>query len=333
MTARFVIATVCAAAGLLAALPASAACSLKTNQIPVTMRGLRPMVSAKVNGQKGDFLLDSGSFINSLNGKFAGQLKLKPLGVRETGTLLDVPADTAIQGVAGAITLNGLVKADKFELEGGGVFKDVGFMATSNFTEAEGLIGQAFLKSVDVEYDLQGGVVRLAKAQGCQGANMAYWAKDGQAISVLPLEWIDRDRPMTQAAVYVNGVRLRATFDTGAGWSFITESAAARAGVRTSDPGVVGLRAGRGLDGRFNAWEGTFASIKVGDEEIKNAPLEIGESATNAFDVLIGADFFLSHHIYVANSQDKIYFTYSGGPVFQARPPPTAKTAQAAVQK
>jgi tetratricopeptide (TPR) repeat protein len=32
--------------------------------------------------------------------------------------------------------------------------------------------------------------------------------------------------------------------------------------------------------------------------------------------MLIGADFFLSHRIYVANSQHKLYFTYNGGPVF-----------------
>ncbi len=32
--------------------------------------------------------------------------------------------------------------------------------------------------------------------------------------------------------------------------------------------------------------------------------------------MLIGADFFLSHRIYVASSQHKLFFTYNGGPVF-----------------
>lgn len=32
--------------------------------------------------------------------------------------------------------------------------------------------------------------------------------------------------------------------------------------------------------------------------------------------MLIGADFFLSHRIYVASSQGKLYCTYNGGPVF-----------------
>jgi tetratricopeptide (TPR) repeat protein len=32
--------------------------------------------------------------------------------------------------------------------------------------------------------------------------------------------------------------------------------------------------------------------------------------------MLIGADFFLSHHILVSNSQRRLFFTYNGGPVF-----------------
>jgi tetratricopeptide (TPR) repeat protein len=36
--------------------------------------------------------------------------------------------------------------------------------------------------------------------------------------------------------------------------------------------------------------------------------------------MLIGADFFLSHHVYVANGQHKMYFSYNGGPVFNLKP-------------
>jgi len=32
--------------------------------------------------------------------------------------------------------------------------------------------------------------------------------------------------------------------------------------------------------------------------------------------MLLGADFFMSHRIYVANGRRMIYFTYNGGPVF-----------------
>ena len=36
--------------------------------------------------------------------------------------------------------------------------------------------------------------------------------------------------------------------------------------------------------------------------------------------MLIGADFFLSHHVYVANASRHMYFTYDGGPVFDVAP-------------
>jgi tetratricopeptide (TPR) repeat protein len=36
--------------------------------------------------------------------------------------------------------------------------------------------------------------------------------------------------------------------------------------------------------------------------------------------MLIGADFFLSHRIYVAGKQHKLFFTYNGGPVFNLKP-------------
>jgi len=36
--------------------------------------------------------------------------------------------------------------------------------------------------------------------------------------------------------------------------------------------------------------------------------------------MLIGADFFLSHRVYVASSQNRLYFTYNGGPVFDLSP-------------
>jgi hypothetical protein len=81
----------------------------------------------------------------------------------------------------------------------------------------------------------------------------------------------------------------------------------------------------------IKTWVGRFASVKIGDEEIKNTQLSIGDSYGDAdFDVLIGADFFLAHRVYVANSQRKLYFTYSGGPVFHVPPPDEAAASDEA---
>ena len=157
---------------------------------------------------------------------------------------------------------------------------------------------------------------------------MVYWAKDGQAYSKLSMAWRDRTDHHTVADIYINGQKMQATFDTGAPVSFITEAAADRAGVKVTDPGVVPAGTAGGIDGQFDAWVGTFAQVQIGDEKISNARLEIGRSKAKAFDVLLGADFFQSHHVYVSNNQSKIFFAYEGGLPFKAAAlPPTRPSA------
>jgi hypothetical protein len=73
----------------------------------------------------------------------------------------------------------------------------------------------------------------------------------------------------------------------------------------------------KGVDqARVKTWLGRFKSVKIGDEDIQNGLLRIGNTDASYFDVLIGPDFFMSHHVYVANRQRKLYFSYEGGPVF-----------------
>ena len=328
MLPRLAIAAACVAAGLMPALPASAACTIKgALPIAVTMKGPRAFVSIKINGKEGQFFIDSGSAFNGINSKFAAEQKLKPItnGGNEGETRVAEAAGATITGVAGQEARNGWVLAPQVEFVGA-TFRNLAFLASDRFGGEDGLIGQPMLKQFDVEYDLTDGVIRLVKPDGCKGVDIVYWAKDGMPYSKIPLDTSDqRDHPMTKSIVFVNGVRMRATFDTGSPYTFITDKAAARAGVKTTDPNVTSAGEAKGMDGAVKAWVGVFKSVKVGDEEIQNAPLEIGASDAD-LDMLIGADFFLSHHVYVANSQDQLYFAYTGGPVFRARTPPKATT-------
>jgi len=190
-----------------------------------------------------------------------------------------------------------------------------------------GLLGQNFLHFADVEYDLGQGVVRLMKAEDCRKAFLAYWVGKSMPYSVIDLvpapalssgttgKTIRLSPALGSASV--NGTEIRVLFDTGAAQSILSLKAAARAGIKPESPGVVSAGASHGI-GRstFASYVAPFSSFKVGDEEIKNTRLRIGDIDLPNADMLIGADFFLSHRIYVANSQNKLYFTYQGGPVF-----------------
>ena len=106
-------------------------------------------------------------------------------------------------------------------------------------------------------------------------------------------------------------------FDTGAPTSVLTLMAARRAGVTPSSTGVVSAGIGGGVGrGGYPTWVGPFASFKIGGEETSNTRLRFGDLTLGDIDMLLGMDFFLSHHIYVSKAQHRLYFTYNGGPVF-----------------
>ena len=90
-----------------------------------------------------------------------------------------------------------------------------------------------------------------------------------------------------------------------------------KAGLKVDSPGVVpaGETFGFGRS-TVRTYIAPVSVFKIGDEEIRNTRLRWGRWDLPDTDMLIGADFFLSHHIYVANGQNKLYFSYNGGPVF-----------------
>jgi len=304
-------------AALLAPLGAHAACHLTTAEAPVTMQGLRPLVEAKIDGKPVTLLLDSGAFGSSLTASYATREKLQPMAAKAIGTLVPGSASTLTTGVKGHLTDTGIVIAPTFEFAGS-VFPNVKFLTIRDLGDGvSGLLGQNLLHTSDNEYDLKDGMLRLVRPSDCETTQLAYWATPGMSYSMVPLESEGHLTGHTIAKVTINGQEMRAIFDTGADRSFITRRAAGRAGVKITDAGVKEAGESHGTDGDVKTWVAAFASIKIGDEEIKNGKLSIGESVNNDFDVLIGADFFMAHHVYVANSQRKLYFTYSGGPVFR----------------
>ena len=68
-----------------------------------------------------------------------------------------------------------------------------------------------------------------------------------------------------------------------------------------------------------------FDELNIGGEIIKNARLNVSDIELmpngSPADLLLGADFFLSHRLYVAALQHKLYFTYNGGRVFDLGAP------------
>jgi tetratricopeptide (TPR) repeat protein len=59
------------------------------------------------------------------------------------------------------------------------------------------------------------------------------------------------------------------------------------------------------------------SAFKIGDnEEVKNTRIRVAGIRLSNADMLVGADFFLSHRVFVSNTQHRLYLTYNGGAVF-----------------
>lgn len=299
------------AAALLAGGSAQAACQLeRLVELPVTMAGLRPTIPVQINGTDAVLAIDSGSFFGILSPAAALQLHL-PLG--------PAPDHLQIAGLGGFMSYS---VARVAHLRLGDVdLKDMDFVVGGNQVgaNAQGLLGANVLNNADVEYDLADGVVRLMRPKGCGRDTLAYWSA-GKPYSMIGLASAG---PLSapRATAFLNGKRIQVLFDTGSPMSLLSLRAARRAGFSTTGPDVVpgGYSYGVG-QGTVPTWIARFESFKLGDEEVRNTRLRVADLGNAPFDMLIGTDFFLAHHLYVANSQQRLYFTYNGGPVFNLAP-------------
>ncbi len=308
----------CIAAGYSA--QAGANCVLdKRVELPITMSGLRPTIDVQFNGNPATLVLDSGAFYSMISRATAAQFGLK---------LEPAPFGFRIMGVGGS-TDTSLTTVKDFGLLGITVHNVVFFVGGSEAGGGSGLLGQNLLEFFDVEYDLSHGAVRLFKTNGCGKAVLAYWATPDQPYSLVHINGIDPHNPHTTGDAYLNGKEIRVMFDTGAYNSVLSLKAAERAGMKLDSPRVVeaGLTHGIGRT-MIKTYLAYFDTFKIGDgEEIKNARLRVGEIGLNDADMLLGADFFISHRVFVSNSERKAFITYNGGPVFNLSKTPQVAAA------
>ena len=299
-----------ALAAVLISSKADAGCEVgQILEFKITMQGAQPLADIGVNGRTLPFIIDSGAFFSTIS----------PGTAQELGLQLQF-SPVRVAGIGGAARSTYLTRIQTLNLAGNPLH-NIQFVVAGSEFGAAGLIGQNILGIGDVEYDLGHGAIRLMRASGCsKDDDLAYWAGQ-EPESVLKIDARDEMHPHTVGTILVNGVKLRAMFDTGAATSMLSLDAAKRVGLRPTSPGVVSIERARGL-GRSTvaAWLAPVQSVTIGTEEIRNIKLAMAEADMPDADMLIGADFFLSHRVYVSNRWGKMFFTYNGGRVFNTNP-------------
>jgi tetratricopeptide (TPR) repeat protein/predicted aspartyl protease len=291
------------------ALAASKCQVTKLAEIPITMEGLSPVTTGQINGREARFIVDSGAFYSTMSDGAAKELGLSVGGLG---------GNMRLKGVGGETSL-GVATAKEFIIAGQKLSR-IDFAVGGSSTRYAGLLGQNILGLAGAEYDLAHGAVRIMKTKDCADAGLAYWAGDKPYTLMRIAPMRDGNRH-TLGTVEVNGVKLKAMFDTGASTSALSLGAAKRLGVNPDKDGLPleGFSWGVGQK-RVRTWKARFDKIDIGGEVITKPWLQIFDGELGDADMLIGVDFFLSHRVFVDNQNQRMFFTYEGGPMFGITP-------------
>ena len=313
---------VCAAA---CAATADAACTItQIAEIKVRMDGRSPLIDGQINGQDVRMLADTGAERTAIVGSTAERLGLKQRF-----------ADGVTFFGAGGKSQATIVVVDRLKL---GDFVSsrpltvfvIGRDAPVGANDPPVLVGADFFGQADLEVDLANNVIRMMRPKDCQEGDVVYWDKPYSVEKLKPSSNYGVSGTYV-VDVSVNGKRMEALLDTGAWSSVLSLEGARKAGIEIS-AGDDEERAG-GIGKRLlEVSSGVMDSFAFDQEAIRNSRIRIADvfggtkvastssriprSVGDFPDMLLGADFFLAHRVFIAKSEGRVYITYNGGPVF-----------------
>lgn len=266
----------------------------------VAMRNGIGVITAGINGTPVQLVVNTASSFSVLSMAAAKRLRLPLVGPYPLGPMSAYITTVSTLSIFGYPAHN-----VKLGVSGGGP------------TDTDGTLGEDELRLADVEYDFANETMRLVVPKECGSQPLAYWAA-GKGVSTIKLEPEAETGKTGLVAswVRVNGIRLYAVFVTGRYGSVLSGAAARRLGVAPGAPGVEPIPSRNGTESPV-LWSAPIATFQIGSETIEHTHLLVAAGPTSlGADLEIGTDFFQSHHVYIANSQHRMYITYNGGPVF-----------------
>jgi predicted aspartyl protease len=286
--------------------------------LPVKFSGKLITVEGSINGGVTTMMLDTGSQATELTRQGAEKFGLKLSHSRVSNLGIGGESETYA-------TLVDDMSLDKLYWHRVklGVISDIGI-------SIGGLVGADILFNKDMEFSLANQQIKFFEPSECDDAFLAYWDDNASAIPLAEISPKDHRQVVT---VEINGQKIRAMIDSGATSSVINLAAAARADVTPQSPGVVEAPSGVGVGKHHvKTWLASFKSFTIGGETIKNPKImindmwgavqsegihiDMGEWLHDQPDMLLGADFLRTHHVLFAISQQRFYFSYLGGKVF-----------------
>ncbi|MDE2582149.1 MAG: aspartyl protease family protein, partial [Rhodospirillales bacterium] len=289
-----------------AARPAAACEVARAAVVPVVLRAGHPLVTARLDGQRASFILDTG----------AQRSLLTPEAVRRFRLKLDPWVGTTTIGIGGIerhrnaevaeLRLHGLALRQNTLLRG--LSLSVGRIPTGQMGGApvDGILGRDVLSAFDLSLDLGRRRITLYRVRDCRGRFLP-WRR-----SYVPVPSLPGYRAVLGIPVHADGHVLRAMIDTGSTSALLSAAGMARLGLTQANLAREPMAEASGIGPRTLrvrvyrlGWLAVGASVATGVDVVA-APVVL----TPVLDLLLGVDWLATH---------RVWLSYATGQVFVAR--------------
>ncbi|MCC2974898.1 retropepsin-like domain-containing protein [Massilia sp. IC2-476] len=265
---------------------------------------LRPVSQALIGGASVPVMLSTGSAESIVfNKKVLDRLGIP---VRTTTSKLfasDARNDTGVDIVRD--TMIAPIRDFSFGLTKG---KNGEFFVEDFLDDTYGVrIGAATLLKQDLEVALDAGYLKLFQPDGCFRDHLAYW--DPQAVAVMSMgdPWKRDARVVFN--LHIGGQRVTALLSTSTPQSYLPRAAGVRLGLSPESPGAVREDPLPGDKADKPVWKVPVPQLFIGSLEVKDFDLRLMDLPQSGELLVLGADFLHRHRVYIAMSQQKIYFS------------------------
>ena len=308
----------CITAAQLPQAALAATCSLaKVADLHVTVTPSNQiLVDGSIKGEPAKFLIDTGA-----NRTTFDPTAFSRFGISTSGR------DVRLRGINGET--NAIYRSIPDLKFGNFVGDNLHFMIAENHFLPDGvyaLLGYDFLASFDMDIDLAHNTIGLFQHNSCS-SEPVYWSQSFSEADIAVRNY------KLSVVIEVNGKATEAEFDTGSNRTFISTRLTRRLGFDETAPGMTRAGSVHGIDNHTtDVYTYRFAELHVGDEVIKNPLIHVERSLVlktdtrfsrgvqlsydDRPDAYLGVDFIKTHHIYLAPTNRKMYFTYNGGGIF-----------------
>jgi len=298
--------------GLLAACSASGGssdgidydtCGLRPRAtLPVTFRGNVPIVQGTINGMAAALILDTGATGMALTENALHRLDLK---TDEQHMFTSHGIGGQSQAFAGTL--------HDFQIDGIHV-PDHPVSVLPNTSQisrqhaVDGLFGVSILSVFAVAFKIQHKVVTLYAGRICPGTVLPVWGR--------PSEMVDASRSTKGRfiiPVELDGKQLNALIDTGAEASIVSADVVASLGVTQAalQAGPHAVLVGTGPQ-TATAYAHVFQEIRIGDDVAFHPLLLVTERAEPGIDMILGADYLKSHHLWLSPYTKRVFIERGG---------------------